>query len=78
MLNNFYISVFTVEDCSEIPSLLSEWSGETLEYFIFTKEQVEYKLKSLRPASSPGPDNIHPKILRDLAPAICQPLAMLF
>ena len=33
---------------------------------------------ALRPASSPGPDGFHPKVLKDLAPALGQPLPTLF
>ena len=68
VLNRFFASVFTVEDCSNIPTPASEWTGELLEDILVTKDQVEQKLMALRPVSSPGPDGFHPKVLKDLAP----------
>ena len=78
VLNRFFASVFTVEDCSNIPAPASEWTGELLEDILVTKEQVEQKLMALRPASSPGPDGFHLKVLKDLSPVLSQPLATLF
>ena len=76
--NRFFASVFTVEDCSNIPTPASEWTGELLEDILVIKDQVEQKLMALHPVSSPGPDGFHPKVLKDLAPALSEPLATLF
>ena len=40
VLNRFFASVFTVEDCSNIPAPASAWTGKFLEDILFTKDQV--------------------------------------
>ena len=76
-LSKFFSSVYTIEDCSMIPCLQDRWEGPILEEIDVTAAEVEAKLKNLRPASSPGPDRFHPKLLRDLASPLSRPLGML-
>ena len=43
-----------------------------------TPDQVEGKLRCLRPTASPGPDAVHPRVLSELAAPLCRPLTELF
>jgi hypothetical protein len=43
-----------------------------------TPESVEKKLDKLKTSKSPGPDNIHPRVLKELRTVISAPLAHIF
>ncbi len=45
---------------------------------VFTPDSVMKILQSLSPHKAAGPDELHPKTLRALAPFIAEPLAELF
>ena len=66
------------EDPSSVPVMNPQYDGPLLKDLRVTPDQVQAKLRDLRPASSPGPDTIHPKVLRELAAPLCRPLADLF
>ena len=44
----------------------------------FRFEMIRIKLRSLKPDKAPGPDGIHPYLLRELANSLCHPLSILF
>ena len=66
------------EDPASVPVMNPQYDGPLLEELQVTPDQVRAKLRDLRPAASPGPDTIHPKVLRELAAPLCRPLADLF
>ena len=41
-------------------------------------ESIKKKLLKLKIFKSPGPDKLHPRVLRELAEVICKPLAIIF
>ena len=77
-LNDYFASVFTEEDLSDIPSVPHMHCNETIGDIYITPEMVRTKLEQLNPNKSPGHDNIHPFTLREIADIICVPMAMLF
>ena len=76
MLNIFFRSVFTIEDLNSLPTL--DIHGRPLCNIKFSVEMVRTKLRSLKPDKAPGPDGIHPYLLRELANSMCHPLSILF
>ena len=76
ILSSQYSSVFVVEDdySARIPDICTNILSDCS----FTTSDVEAILLSLNEQSSPGPDELHPRILKNLAPFICEPLALLF
>ena len=78
VLNNFFSSVFTREDISDIPEPGRTYDGETLEAFQVTKDDVIKKLIKLNPCKSPGPDSIHPRVMKETAEAVSHPLTIIF
>ena len=77
LLNDFFVSVFTIEDTDSIPEGVPS-TLEKLTNFIITSEMVQNKLKNLNPNKSPGHDEFHPHLLRELAEPISLPLSILF
>ena len=76
-LNSFFVSVFTKDDTDPPPF------ENTIEIDHLASIQIEEKeirecLSKLNPCKSPGPDNIHPKILKETRDAICKPLNIIF
>ena len=76
--NKFFTSVFTKEDLTNIPSIDSQEGIKKLDTFQITEEEVQKKLNKLKPSKSPGPDGLHPRLLKELAPSLSHPLSILF
>ncbi|KAI8481821.1 hypothetical protein Bbelb_404260 [Branchiostoma belcheri] len=77
-LSNFFASVFTTEDVSSIPRLDARTSAPVLEGIEVTEKAVRDKLEALNPSKSAGPDNFHPRFLKELAGELAYPLTILF
>ena len=65
------------------PALLSPPTGstsspETLETLEFTVTDIQKLLANCDPGGSPGPDGIHPRILKECATALALPYSILF
>lgn len=78
-LNNTFTSVFTAEDKGNMPNPTKEYAGETpLTNTNITPETVKKKIDLLDPHKSPGPDMIHPTLVKELAEQIAVPLSVIF
>ena len=78
-LNNFFTSVFTKEDLTNIPSSQNNtFNGEDLDTFQITKEMVQKKIQELNPGKTPGPDGWHPVFLKNIGDLIALPLSIIF
>ena len=78
VLVDYFSSVFTNEPPGEIPHLDDIEIEDPLESITITEELVRKKLKALKANKSPGPDNIHPRILKELSDELAKPLSLLF
>ena len=77
VLNNQYAETFTTEDLSNVPEPPPRRVRNQLTIRV-TREKVLRQLKALRADKSPGPDGIHPRVLRELAEVLATPLQILF
>ncbi|KAI8487282.1 hypothetical protein Bbelb_350800 [Branchiostoma belcheri] len=77
VLNRFFSSVFTSETV-DIPEVEVKHLGPGLQDLEITEEKVLKKLTELNPNKSAGPDNLHPRLLRELAYDLAHPLTMIF
>ena len=79
-LNRFFGSVFTVEDTNNMPVTDGKKAmiGEDLEMIVITKEVVMGKLMGLKVDKSPGPDGMHPRVLKEMAREIANALAIIY
>ena len=76
LLNEFFSSVFTTEDLTNIPTL--ECQVELMTDITIGAAEVQRKLQDLRTDKTPGADLIHPRLLKELAVQVAYPLAIIF
>ena len=79
ILNDYFASVYTT-DGKDIPNLdeCSKSNGISIDSIRITPEAIENKLKNLDPNKAQGPDNIPPKVLKELRQEISTPLSIIF
>ena len=78
ILANFFSSVFTQENMENMPTVTMSKSNGGLESYEIGVEDVRKKLSILNPNKSPGSDNLHPSILREMKNVLDKPLTMLY
>ena len=79
MLNNYFCSVFTQEDFTNMEEPWQLYKGDKLlDEVNFTADKVEKKLSGLKPSAAPGPDGVWTKILHHLADTLSVPFAIIF
>ena len=76
-LRNFS-SVFTIEPTDEMPHFDKRIYANELNDINITKSTVITKLNKLKINKSPGPDKLHPLVLREVSEAIAKPLTIIF
>ena len=79
ILNDYFASVYTT-DGKDIPNLdeCSKSNGFSITNIRTTPEEIEKRLKSLDPNKAQGPDNIPPRVLKELSQEISTPLSTIF
>lgn len=76
ILQDQFSSVFTKEPLHNVP-VFSSRSVKKIRLIEIPVEAVEKKLKSLNTNKSCGPDELHPKLIFELAEILSEPLALL-
>jgi hypothetical protein len=77
ILNGFFSSVFTQEDLSNMPTKNRE-TNKVLTDLEIDERMVIKKIDKLKKDSAPGPDNIHPRLLKELKYQVAGPLVKIF
>ena len=78
-LNHFFCSVFTQEECSNIPEAENLFTGDVpLETVEITGGKVKAKLQKLKPDSAPGPDKLWPRVLVRLSDVLAYALSNVY
>lgn len=78
ILAKFFSSVF-VNEPSLQETVSIEMNNNKTDLFInLTRKQVLEKLKQLNVTKSPGPDQIHPRVAKEMADYLAEPLYLIF
>ena len=77
VLADFFSSVFTIESLQNMPEMENQ-TKISIGHIIFTEDMVEKQLSKLNISKTPGPDGLHPKILKELSNTISLPLSIIF
>jgi hypothetical protein len=78
MFNDSFSGVFTTEDRHNIPSMMSKNITAILERVEIDQNDIRDLLRKLQADKSPGPDGIHPRILKECADVLAGPLTILY
>ena len=78
VLNTFFASVFTHENADDVPCLPVREVSSSLTDVHISPGVVEQKLSHLKVACAPGPDDLHPRILKEAHRTLSVPLAYLY
>ena len=78
VLSKIFSSVFTLEDCEDIPILDERPLVHKMTRIEISEETVRKLLSDLDISKSPGPDKLHPRILHDLCNEIAKPITTIF
>ena len=78
VLNAQFSSVFTAEDLSNLPEARPLNLIQQLDSIAITPSEVTKKLKALRSDKAPGPDGVHPHMLKILAETFGPILARIY
>ena len=78
VLSGEFAKVFTNEPNDTVPEFESKPCCHPFPELKITEKIVQKKLEKLNPKKSPGPDGIHPRVLKEAAEILAKPLTLLF
>ena len=78
ILNNFFASVFTNEDCTSYQPLEHKSTQNILQQISIEEIDVLRVIDKIKVNKSPGPDKISPRVLHEVKFQISKPLSILF
>ena len=77
-MNNYFCSVFTNEDTSELPVIDDMQVPDKLSDIEIKLEAITDKLGQLKDGKACGPDGLHPKLLKEARAELALPLQIIF
>jgi hypothetical protein len=77
-IGELFTSVFTEESNQNYPEVITRNIEIQFDDKLFQISEANKLLKSLNVTNSPGPDQVHPKVLHELTDIIDTPFCMIF
>ncbi len=77
LLNQFFASVFTQENTTDIPTIAPQ-TDQLLTDLDITTKKVQEHLDNILESKSPGPDGMHSKVIRELKDELATPFTQIF
>ena len=79
ILNRYFTSVFVEEQLFNIPQLrTASRTLPVIQEVEMNEDVVRQKLSQLNCSSSPDPDQIHPRVLKEATKQLAKPLSLIF
>ena len=78
VLNTYFASVFEIEGQGALPEFQDREFDETLTSIEISENLVAKSIDRLKPSKSQGPDDIHPKLIKECKTSIVTPLTIIF
>ena len=78
ILNKFFASVFTDEDCLSLQPSQTRRTMKILDDILIVEGDVLHAIEKIKVNKTPGPDKISPRILKEVKHQISKPLSILF
>ena len=78
ILNNYFASVFADEGSEVLPNFEERNFSETLSNFEINTVMISKAIDKLKASKSQGPDNIHPKFIKECKKSLLKPLEIIF
>jgi hypothetical protein len=76
ILSEYFSSVFTKEPEGDVPVLNYIRVQQDIQAIAVSENMVLKVLQTLKTDKSPGPDSLHPRLLKELSESIVNPLSM--
>ena len=77
-LNNHFSSVFTNEDVSNIPTFDNRVFAHETSTTSITVDKIKKNIMGLKESKSQGPDELHPRVIKECVEEIAEPLTIIF
>lgn len=76
-LSNFFATVFTEEPCGDV-TVAEFRQVPALSAVTVDRERIRNILRDLKRDKSPGPDGLHPRVIKDVASELAEPIWIIF
>jgi hypothetical protein len=78
ILNNYFSSVFEIEGNEELPDFPHRNFDSELNNILISDKDIEQAIDKIKNSKSPGPDNIHPNLIKNCKKQLIKPLRIIF
>ena len=78
LLNKFFASVFETEGTEALPDFPDREFADIITTVEITENTIMKAISKLKPSKSQGPDNIHPKLIKECSHQLLTPLKSIF